>query len=200
MHHQTRGYVQALETERLRKADTRRALERTSVADIVAQFSARIRTVARLHRLTAHDVDDVMQETWIRLLEHGDSIRDVKAIGAWLETTARRESLRVLRKAGRELPTDRQLLAEDATEPIDEERLAAAERRAAVAAAVAGLTDRQRDVMAILMVDPVPSYADIARRLEMPIGSIGPTRARILERLRASPQLTAVLADGWSAA
>jgi RNA polymerase sigma factor (sigma-70 family) len=201
MHHHTPAYVQALETECLRKGATRRALERSSVADIVAHFSARIRTVARMHRLTAHDVDDVMQETWVRLLEHGDSIRDVKAIGAWLETTARRESLLVLRKAGRELPTDRQLLAEESAEAIDEDRLAAAdaERRAALGAAIAGLTDRQRDVMAILMIDPVPSYADIARRLEMPIGSIGPTRARILERLRASPQLTAVLPDSWDA-
>jgi RNA polymerase sigma factor (sigma-70 family) len=200
MHHQTRGYVQALEAERLRKAETHRALDRSRVADIVAQFGARVRAVARLHRLAAHDVDDVMQETWIRLLEHGDSIRDAKAIGAWLETTARRESLRVLRKAGRELPTDHGLLTDESIAPVDEERLAAAERRAALAAALAGLTNRQRDLMAILMVDPTPSYAEIARRLDVPIGSIGPTRARVVERLRASSQLTAVLADGWSSA
>ena len=165
------------------------------VTDIVTQFSERVRKIARWHRLGADDVDDVMQDTWVRLLEHGDSIRDPRAIGAWLETTARRESLRLLRTAGRELPTDEELRADELTDPVDEERLAAAERRAAVAQAVAALTGRQRDVMVLLLAEPEPSYAEISERLGMPIGSIGPTRARVIERLRASPQLNAVIAD-----
>jgi RNA polymerase sigma factor (sigma-70 family) len=171
------------------------SIDRSQVSDLVTQFSARIRAVARLHRLAAHDVEDVMQTTWVRLLENGGSIRNAKAVGAWLETTARRESLRVLRKAGRELPTDRQLLEDEPAAPVDERRLAAVERRAAIAAALSELTGRQRDVLAILLVDPAPSYAEISRSLGMPVGSIGPTRARILERLRTSPHLTAVISD-----
>jgi RNA polymerase sigma factor (sigma-70 family) len=165
------------------------------VADVVAQFSARVRKVARRHRLGVHDVEDVMQTTWVRLLEHGESIRDPRAIGAWLETTARHESLRLLRRSGRELPTDRELRADELAEPVDEQRLAAAERRAAMATAVAALNGRQRDVMAFLLAEREPSYAEISERLNMPIGSIGPTRARIIERLRASPHLNAVMPD-----
>ena len=101
----------------------------------------------------------------------------------------------MLRKAGRELPTEHQLLAEEHAAPVDEERLVAGERQAAVAAAVAGLSARQRAVVALLLADPAPSYAEVARRLDMPIGSIGPTRARTVERLRASPQVAAVMAD-----
>jgi RNA polymerase sigma factor (sigma-70 family) len=192
MHHQARPYVQALEAERPRTAGAPRGLDRRMLPEIVTQFSARIRKVASHYRLPAHDVEDVMQTTWVRLLEHGDGIRDARAIGAWLETTARRESLRVLHRAGREQPTDCQLLANEATAPVDEDRLAARERQAAIASAIAALTDRQRDIISALTLDPPPSYAEIAQLLGMPIGSIGPTRARIIERLRASRHLAAV--------
>ena len=189
MHHHTPGYIDALEAERARRTP---AFDPAAVPDIVRRFGARVHAVARRHRLGSHDIEDVVQTTWVRLLEHDDGIRDARAIGSWLETTARHESLRVLRKSGRELPTDRELLADEPTDPVDEERLAARERQVAITGAVAGLSGRQRDVVALLLADPAPSYAEIARALDMPIGSIGPTRARILERLSASPQVAAV--------
>src|SRR5215218_6556750 len=57
------------------------------------RFTKRIRAVARGYRLAPQDVDDVAQTTWLRLLEHIGAVRDANAVGAWLETTARRESL-----------------------------------------------------------------------------------------------------------
>jgi DNA-directed RNA polymerase specialized sigma24 family protein len=70
------------------------------------RYAMRVRTVARQHRLAPHDVDDVAQTTWLRLLENINKLRDANAVGAWLETTARRESLAVLRRCKRERPTE----------------------------------------------------------------------------------------------
>src|SRR5688572_17619544 len=116
------GFVHACETERLAEGTRRRtiadarAIERvvtaatagdtTALSALIDRFGPRIRGVARRHRLAAHNVEDVMQTTWLKLLEHGDSIRDPLAVGAWLETTARRECVRVLACATREHPTD----------------------------------------------------------------------------------------------
>ena len=68
----------------------------------------------------------------------------------------------------------------------------AAERRAALDASLAGLTDRQRELMTLLVTEPDLSYEDVGRRLGIPVGSIGPTRARSLMRLRASSGLQAL--------
>jgi RNA polymerase sigma factor (sigma-70 family) len=200
MIHHSRGFIQEREAARLaagarhRASADARAMRRvvsaaaagdgSAVASLVDRFSDRIRTVARLHRLKPHDVEDVVQTTWLRLLEHGDSIRDAQAVGAWLETTARRESLRVLRLATRErLPE--QLPCEERVAPVDERQLLAAERSAALAQALEQLPAHQRRLVSLLLAEPAPSYAEIARTLDIPIGSIGPTRARTFQRLRA---------------
>jgi RNA polymerase sigma factor (sigma-70 family) len=137
-----------------------------------------------MHRLAPADVEDVTQTTWLRLLEHADKIREPAAVGAWLETTARRESLRLLRASSREHPTDNELMLDAPVAPVDDQRLQASERRVAVGAALKQVSGHQRELLSMLFAEPAPSYAEISRRLGMPIGSIGPTRARCLERLR----------------
>jgi DNA-directed RNA polymerase specialized sigma24 family protein len=82
---------------------------------VVRRLTTRIRAVARAHRLAAHDVEDVVQLTWLRALEHGREIREPASFGAWLHTTARRESLRVLREAARVQPVADDALEEPAT-------------------------------------------------------------------------------------
>ena len=163
--------------------------DRSAMSELVERFGARVRIVARLHRLGAHDVEDVVQTTWLRLLEHVGTIRDPNAVGAWLETTARRESLRILRAGRRERPTDRERWPDAAVSSVDEQRLWAAERRAALARALEQMTGRRRDLLQMLFADPAPSYAEISRALRIPIGSIGPSRARCLERLRGHQAL-----------
>ena len=151
---------------------------------LTERFAARIRTVARRHRLAAHDVEDVVQTTWLQLLRHIGQVRDPLALGGWLETTARHESLRIIRGAQRERPSEAEIEPGDPAPPVDEQRLAAAERAAAVAAALTQLPHPQRRLMGMLVAEPAAPYADISRALDMPIGSIGPTRARALDRLR----------------
>src|ERR1700736_5759838 len=71
---------------------------------LVGRYSNLVWAVARGHRLNAADAADVSQTTWLRLVEHLDRIEQPERVGAWLATTARRESLRVLRMAGRQIP------------------------------------------------------------------------------------------------
>jgi RNA polymerase sigma factor (sigma-70 family) len=204
------GFVHARETERLAKGTRRRTIadarainrvvtaatagDTTALSALIDRFGARIRGVARRHRLAAHDIEDVMQTTWLKLLEHGDSIRDPLAVGAWLETTARRECVRILTSATREHPTDE--LPEEPEPPVDERELVAAERRAALALALEQLPRKQRRLLLMLLVNPAPSYMEISRALDMPIGSIGPTRARSLARLRENQALTGTI-EPW---
>jgi RNA polymerase sigma factor (sigma-70 family) len=160
---------------------------------IHGRFAARVRAIARLQRLTPHDVEDVVQTTWLRLLEHIDAIRDPSGLGAWLETTTRRESWRLLRAGHRERPTDMELLPDEPVPAVAEEQLVEAERREALEVARRHLPPRQQELLSMLLSEPAPSYAAISRTLGMPIGSIGPTRARCLTRLRR--HLDAALAN-----
>jgi RNA polymerase sigma factor (sigma-70 family) len=165
-------------------------------SSLMRRFTARVRAVVRSHRLPAHDVEDVIQSTWVRLYENIGSVREPLALGAWLETTARRESVRVLRASQRERPSDDEQLIAEQVPAVDADRLVARQDRATVAQALTGLSPRQRHLLALLFADPAPSYDEISRTLGMPVGSIGPTRARILERLRRDPRLVRAVADG----
>ena len=191
LHHERR-FLAATDVERLVLAAARG--DRAGWTGLIKRFSAAIRAVARTHRLGPHDVDDVVQITWLRLYEHIDGMRDPGAVGAWLDTTARRESLRVIRGAQRERPTDAELMPEPAAEPVGERELVAAERKLALAASIDRLAPAQRRLMTALLTHPTPSYTEISRRLDTPIGSIGPTRARSLERLRRDPELLQAVA------
>jgi RNA polymerase sigma factor (sigma-70 family) len=159
-------------------------------AALVTRFTPRIRTVARGHRLSAQDTDDVVQATWLQLFTHLTSVRDPDRIGAYLHTTARRECLRVLERTPREP-------APDAPEPAvageADAIVAAHERAAALAAALRDLPPRHAQLMHMLATDT--GYTEIAAALHMPIGSIGPTRGRCLRRLAVHPRLAAVAAD-----
>jgi RNA polymerase sigma factor (sigma-70 family) len=160
---------------------------------LVRRFSARVRLVARRHRLTGADAEDVFQTTWLRLFEHIARMHEPLAVGAWLETTARRECLRALQSARRMEPTDQQLRDEAA--PAVEHHVVGAHERAALTAAIDRLSERHRELATLLFMQAEPSYAEIARGLGIPVGSIGPTRGRILARLRADRELIAAISE-----
>ncbi|MEA2217678.1 MAG: hypothetical protein QOJ35_304 [Solirubrobacteraceae bacterium] len=154
--------------------------------ELVARYEGLVWSVARSHRLGSADAGDVAQNTWLKLVQHLDELKDPAAVGAWLATTARRESLRTIAASARQIP-----FGDDAPEPppgdaaLDDELLRA-ERATALWEAVARLRPEDQALVRMLASDPPPSYAEVSAALGMPIGSIGPTRARCLERLRAS--------------
>jgi RNA polymerase sigma factor (sigma-70 family) len=161
---------------------------------IVARFSPAVRGVARRHRLGHADQEEVLQATWIRLLGAIDRIQDPDALGGWLATTARRECLRILAAARREVPVEEAEAIEDPGATELAEAASAAERRRALREAIAGLRARQRELVDLLLCDPPLSYEEVGRRLGMPVGSIGPTRLRCISRLRDDERLAAALA------
>jgi RNA polymerase sigma factor (sigma-70 family) len=203
LHHHDRQVIRAVADDRRRSAARptaeARELEYTVLAAasssgaawaaLVERFGARVRGVARRHGLGAHDADDVAQATWLALFEHIGELREPAAIGGWLETTARRESLRLISRGRTERAADGELLEREPVEPVNERRLVASERRYALRAGLRELPEHQYALLALLFSDPAPVYTEISRSLRMPRGSIGPTRRRGLDRLRQDERL-----------
>ena len=181
--HHDRNYVTALDAERIERMVVAAGRgDQSAWSAIVARFRGRIMRVARSHGLNTYQADDVAQETWLRLYRNLERVRDPLALGAWVDTTARRECLRALRGTRREELTSDELGVErEAPEEADEQLEA---RRVALARALANLPERQRMLMECLLAESEPSYADAAAALGIPIGSIGPTRGRCVEKLR----------------
>ena len=155
---------------------------------LVVRFRPTVMAVARRHRLCAADCDEVAQRTWLRLLRNISEITTPAQLGAWVTTTARNESLRLLSGAARrELLVDAH--ADQAADVDLDAGLVADERRGALLRALDQVPARERALVRLLMVDPTPSYEDISAALGIPIGSIGPTRGRCIARLRRDPEL-----------
>ena len=162
---------------------------------LVERFVNRVWAIARAHRLSPSDAEDVSQVTWLRLLTHLDTIREPERVGAWLATTARNECLRVLRTAGRQVPVgdEDQLEPRHVAPPPVDARMLTTERDTALWRAVAMLSPKCERLLRTLMADPEPSYEEVSAALGMPIGSIGPTRARCLKHLRQG--ITGIMGD-----
>lgn len=159
---------------------------------LVARFHGLVWSVARGYGLSRADAEEVGQITWFRLADHIGRIKEPDRIGGWLATTARNEALRLLRAGRRVGPVpDPDAFAPMIDEHSPEAAVLAAEAEAAhterltrLWQAFQDLPERCRRLLRVLSASPPPSYAEVAVALEMPVGSIGPTRARCLGRLR----------------
>lgn len=168
---------------------------------ITDRFTNLLWSVARSYRLGHDDAADAVQNTWLRLLENMTKIDNPEALPGWLATTARREALGVLRRKGRDVLTRNDDTGTDAVDPEAPELDAAlldSERDAQLWACFAQLPDRCQQLLRALMASDRPVYADVAEAFDMPIGSIGPTRMRCLERLRRLMDESGYTFDGQS--
>jgi RNA polymerase sigma factor (sigma-70 family) len=152
---------------------------------LVEQYNGLLWSIARGYRLATSDAADAVQTTWLRLVENLTRIQDPSRLPAWLATTVRRECLAVLRRSGREQLLDDGDAVDlpDDAEPLDA-RLLVEERDAALWRGLVRLPERCQQLLRVLMAAPPPSYATVAAALDLPVGSIGPTRQRCLDRLR----------------
>jgi RNA polymerase sigma factor (sigma-70 family) len=152
---------------------------------IVDEFAGIVWAATRAHRLDHADAADVVQITFVRLLGNLGSLKQPERLGAWLTTTARRECLAVLRQRARVIAVGEVLpvtVADDGPDHVS--TLLTAERDALLWTAFERLRPSDQALLRMLMADPAPTYEEIHVALGMPMGSIGPTRARALERLR----------------
>jgi RNA polymerase sigma factor (sigma-70 family) len=155
--------------------------------ELVERFGGLVWAIARAHRLGPADAADVSQTTWLRLVEHLHRLRDPEHVGGWLATTARNECLRVIRRANRELPDDNldaELDSSGEQAPSPESVVLSNERRRLLWRALSRLSQRCQLLLRALAASPESSYAEVSAALAIPVGSIGPTRARCLEHLR----------------
>lgn len=169
-----------------------RAGDGAAWSQLVRRFDRMMRSVARSYRLAPADVDDVVQSVWAKLLTEIHVLREPAAIGGWLVTVTRRTAMRHLQGTLRERPTDDPRLGDAPVRQEPEDHILANERRATLACALKTLPDRQRRLMTLLLADPALEYRQVSELLEMPIGSIGPSRGRSLARLAGNDQVRAL--------
>ncbi len=157
---------------------------------LVQRYSGLVWSIAWSYHLSGADAADVTQVVWLRLVENIGRIREPASVGAWLASVTRHECLRLLRRDEREVTAWDSLDINECCpdEDIDLELLSQ-ERDTVLRAAFDCLPPRWRSLLEVLMDAPSASYEEVAEAVGMPIGSIGPTRQRCLERLRSSAAL-----------
>jgi RNA polymerase sigma factor (sigma-70 family) len=160
--------------------------------EIVERYAPLVWSICGRFQLSARDREDVAQNVWLLLVEQLGKLREPAAVPGWLATTTRRECLRVLTAARKSGPAQTQPDQDPrfADDPGIDEEILIAERNAALGEALARLPDRCQQLLVMLLADPPYSYAEISAALQIPVGSIGPQRARCLERLRKSYPFT----------
>ena len=163
----------------------------TAWEQLILRFSPMLRRVARSFRLSPSDVEDVVQDTWMALHANIDGLRNPGALPGWLATTARRRSLGLLHAAKRERPAY-DVPPDVADHRTPENAALATERREVFLRAVGELPERQRRVVVALATRPDLDYQQLSTLLQMPIGSLGPTRARGLANLERDDELRLV--------
>jgi RNA polymerase sigma factor (sigma-70 family) len=130
-------------------------------------------------------------------VEHLDDVREPRALPGWLVTVARNEALRVIKLRGRVLPFEPERSVLDvAVGDHADDGLIRQEEHAALLAALDELPDKRRELLRLLLADPPVSYREISARLGIPVGYIGPTRARALAQLRETASLRAYRQEG----
>ncbi|MFD1147264.1 RNA polymerase sigma factor [Saccharothrix hoggarensis] len=152
--------------------------------ELIRLFNPLVWTVARSFGLSTADCEDVSQLTWLRVVEHIGSLREPDRVSAWIVTAARREALRHLMKSAKHVPVGDPITPDVADGAKPEDGLLAAAERTRVFTAIRQLPPEHQALLGLLIQDPPPSYDEISSALGVPRGSIGPTRRRILNRLR----------------
>jgi len=168
--------------------------EQAAWSTLVRRYQRLVYTVPRRAGLSEDQAADVFQFAFERLHAHIESLTDGARVRAWLVTTAKRESLRLLQEARRFVTPagpahdgddDDPLALLPDPAPLQDEQLSALQESSRLREAVDRLDPKSRQFIELLFLQEEPlAYSDIAQRLGIPEGSIGPTRARCLAKLR----------------
>lgn len=168
--------------------------EPTALDDLVAVMTPVLWHVVRSYRLAEDVAEDVIQTTWLALVRRRDAIADSGAIGGWLTTTARREAWRVGKAGNKAMPVEDDELAVRLPQQRSAEMSAVEiDEKTRLWEAVDSLPERCQRLLRIVAFENRPDYAKLAADLDMPVGSIGPTRGRCLAKLRVALMQTGAL-------
>jgi RNA polymerase sigma factor (sigma-70 family) len=156
-------------------------------SELVSRYDRLVRHVVRAHGIDSATSEDIVQVTWCRLVQNLDRVRQPDRLGAWLAATARNECLHVLRGWGRETPVEEDTLRALIPDVDEVEDCDPAGLEDVVMRAFHTLDDEQRGLLRlVLLTEPKPSYEQIGAALGRPVGSIGPTLGRCIDKLRAA--------------
>ena len=158
-------------------------------SQLVERLNRLVWKVTLRYDLTAEERNDAFAATFLRLYENLGQVRETDRLPGWVSTVTRNEVLSILRSRRRfdaVVASQHPAPAESAEDSFDDE----VDLRAALRTALGDLPPESQTLLRYLTADPPMAYSEIAVRLSMPIGAIGPTRQRILARLRRSPELT----------
>jgi RNA polymerase sigma factor (sigma-70 family) len=163
---------------------------------LVDRYTPLIWAICQRHRLSRAGASDAGQAVWLQAADQLATVRDPAALAGWLATATQRQCRRV-RHAGRAPQAPGQVLdaadiADEQTATVEQE-LARAERNAALREAFGALPMPCQRLLALLIEDPPVPYADISAALGIAVGSIGPSRARCLDRVRRHPAVAALI-------
>jgi RNA polymerase sigma factor (sigma-70 family) len=179
--------------------------DQDSWSELVERHQPIIDAVTRRYRLGREDAADVSQTVWLQLTCHLDTIREPRALPGWIKVTAEREAFRLIRIGRRTTSLEpiagfyesqtgpAELRFSSLADEVDAD-LIRHEEQVAIRDGLATLKPNQRELLLMLVAEPAVSYAEISAELGVPIGSIGPTRARCLRKLEAAPAVQALLA------
>jgi RNA polymerase sigma factor (sigma-70 family) len=159
--------------------------DQTAWSELVDRFGQMVWSIARSFRLDEAAAKDVTQTVWLRLVENIERIDDPERLPGWLATTSRREALRVRGLRDRVIPTEFEYDIPD-EQPSLESMLVEDEEAREVVAAFETISEDCRQLLRLLTTDPPLSYEEISEVVDRPIGSLGPTRSRCIERLKAA--------------
>lgn len=149
---------------------------------LVERMDPIIWSVVRSFRIDHATAKDVAQTVWMKVIENVDRIDDPDRLPGWISTTARREAMAVVRKGQKTVPTDFRYDLEDVGQTV-EETVIDLEDYDTVREAFTTLRQSDQELLRLLVLDPPLSYQEISELTGLPVGSLGPTRARALRRL-----------------
>lgn len=166
--------------------------------DVLRRYGTLVAATVRSFQMQDADALDAIQMTWLRLAENAHRVQFPERLGGWLATTARNECLLIRRKAGaapelRAMEPD--TLADLSIGPEQSVIDTYITRR--LWDVVAELPRRRRVVLEELFTEAPRPYAEVARKAGIPLGGIGPTRARALRQLRGMLDDDGLGADSW---
>jgi RNA polymerase sigma factor (sigma-70 family) len=174
---------------------------------LMSRYQPLVDKIIRRHRLSPWDGEDVSQYVWMQLVDQAGRLREPRAVAGWIATTTAHRCCQVLQRQKRSISID----------PIDgpgmdsagstmvwgsgsehsglDDNLLRAELRTAVRRGLAELTADQQKLLLLVIAEPSVPYREISRRMGLPVGSIGPTRARLLKKLGNSLAVQLLMND-----
>ena len=167
-----------------------------ALAELIGIFQSLVRAAARRVLRCATDVDDAVQDTWLNFVRFGDRIADPERVGAWLWTVALNSARRIQRRDSRCIVADNvadlaDAMADDVPDP--DHALQRCERATIVHRAATEMRPADQRVLSLMMDERAYDYRQISSLSGRPIGSLGPTRERIIRRLRTNPQVAELM-------